>query len=157
MSNWTPMPPKYGPPIPQGLDSFIPFKGYWPWAQPAVKTIPSGYNLQVILVNPDPAATVWQMTIFDNKYTQTLAVQNLKVTDPALFNVPSNWAMPLKISIAVFKDTVPNVSTTVTQVLGVQSYQTTNPFTGQPDPTYKAVFVSTLGNLTFNCATLNFQ
>ena len=98
MSNWTPMPPKYGPPIPQGLDSFIPFKGYWPWAQPAVKTIPSGYNLQVILVNPDPAATVWQMTIFDNKYTQTLAVQNLKVTDPALFNVPSNWAMPLKIA-----------------------------------------------------------
>ena len=35
-----PMPPEEGPPLPEGLSSYLPFKGYWPWYKP-MKTLVS--------------------------------------------------------------------------------------------------------------------
>ena len=119
--------------------------------------LPAGDNLGITLTNVDPAATVWEMSIFDHDYTHILqtAGQDIPITTPALFNVPTDWTMPLKISISVFKPT-PGAGS-LTQILGVQSYRTTNPFTQQPDPTYSPIFISTLGNITFNCGTKNFE
>jgi hypothetical protein len=119
---------------------------------------PGGNNLKVTLTGLDPAATVWEMTIFDHDYTAMLQTpgQDIPVTTPASFNVPTIWTMPLKIMIAVFKPT-PGDPSSLTQILDVQSYNTTNPFTGQPDPTYSPIFISTIGNITFNCGTKIFE
>ena len=118
---------------------------------------PGGNNLKVTLTGLDPAATVWEMTIFDHDYTAMLQTpgQDIPVTTPASFNVPTTWSMPLKIMIAVFKPT-PGANS-LTQILDIQSYNTTNPFNGQPDPTYSPIFISSLGNKTFNCGTKIFE
>ena len=118
---------------------------------------PGGNNLKVTLTGLDPAATVWEMTIFDHDFSQMLrtAGQDIPVTTSASFNVPTTWSMPLKIMIAVFKPT-PGANS-LTQILDIQSYNTTNPFTGQADPTYSPIFISSLGNITFNCGTKIFE
>ena len=121
--------------------------------------LPSGDNLGITLINYDPLATVWEMAIFDNNYTQMLSTpgQDIPVTDSAFFNVPATWAMPLKFWIYVFKDTVPGVPTTLTQIFGLQSYQPTNPLTGQPDPTYSPIYITSMGSWTFDVAGKQFK
>lgn len=122
-------------------------------------TLPAGDNLGVTLINFDPLATVWELTIFDYDYTQILSTagQDIPVTSSAFFNVPTTWKLPLKLSLNVYKDTVPGVSTTLTQIFGVQSYNTTNPFTGQPDPTYSPIYITSLGSFTFDVTASQFQ
>ena len=126
---------------------------------PPVVTPPAGDNLGVTLINFDPLATVWELTIFDYDYTQILSTAggDIPVTSSAFFNVPTTWKLPLKLSLNVYKDTVPGVSTTLTQIFGVQSYNTTNPFTGQPDPTYSPIYITSLGSFTFDVTASQFQ
>jgi hypothetical protein len=122
-------------------------------------TLPAGDNLGITLINYDPLATVWEMEIFPNDYSSILSTpgQDVPITTSAAFNVPASWLMPLKISLNVYKDTVPGVSTTLTQIYGVQSYRATNTFTGQPDPTYSPIYITSLGSWTFDVNAGKFQ
>ena len=123
-------------------------------------TPPAGQgNLVISLSNVNPLATVWEIMLFDHTYTKILSTpaNGLPVNQAAAFDIPADWQMPLKFNIAVFKDTVPGVATGLTQIVGVQDYNATQYFTGQPDPTYKPIFINALGNVVFNCSTLNFS
>ena len=111
-----------------------------------------GANLKVTLTGLDPAATVWEMTIFDNLYTHTLNTgsNSIPVTQSAQFTVPADWELPLKVVISVYKDTVPGVASPETQIVDVQSYNTAA-------SDYAPIFINALGNITFNCGTKNFE
>ena len=128
-------------------------------AKAAKGATPPAGNLVISLSNVNPLATVWEIMLFDHTYTKILSTpaNGLPVNQAAAFDIPADWQMPLKFNIAVFKDTVPGVATGLTQIVGVQDYNATQYFTGQPDPTYKPIFINTLGNVVFNCSTLNFS
>lgn len=110
----------------------------------AANTTPPGTNLVVSLSNLDPLAKVWELMIFNKSYTKmlTTAPNGIPVTESAAFEVPADWDMPLKISLAVFKYTVPGVPTTLTQIMGVQSFDSNR-------AGYSPIFITALGNVVF--------
>ena len=119
-------------------------------------SLPTGYNFGLTLSNYDPAATVWFITIFDNAYTMTMNLQNIPIKGQALFNVPLDWKMPLKFMLGAYKPT-PGNSSAETQVVDVQDINPTNIFTGTAEPDYYAIFITKIGAVNFNCATLTFE
>lgn len=118
--------------------------------------LPPGYNLGVSLIHLESDATIWELNVISNDMKGNLGTNYIPVTQAAVFKIPSTWVLPLKIMLTVYKDTFPNDPSALTQILYVQSYNTIDYFTGQPDPTYKPIFIASLGNLSFDATSLQF-
>jgi hypothetical protein len=117
--------------------------------------LPPGYNLGVTLANYGPSATQWEMMVIDNTVSSMLSQLALPVAQRAVFNIPQTWAMPLRISINIYKPTTWEGQPVLTQIFGVQSYREID-ITGNPDPTYQPIFVTDLGNLAFDVDAMTF-
>jgi len=128
-------------------------------------TIPiTGVN--VTLKNPPSGATLWQLRLCD--WDISVAINQIggtvlnDVAVPITFEVPSGVKFPLRlISLQVSKWNADK--TAIIVLYEIQSIHAnlydfdTGTYTGPPDPSYRAVFVPSLGSYNYNVATQQFE
>lgn len=113
--------------------------------------------IRVALSNIPPEADIWMLTIFNWEWTEYRVRRDLPASFPELemaefLDVPAGWTFPLKVDLVVYR----YLNGSLGQVYRVQSYREINPFTGEPDPDYKEVYIPSFGNFVFDFNTETF-
>lgn len=120
--------------------------------------------LGIRIANPPAGGTMWSIRLTDWDKTTLIdfvgknGVDRLDIAEAAVFEIPYGLQFPLLVadlSIKKWKDDIEGG--TIQYVYSVQSYRPTNPFTDEPDPTYRDISIPGIGSYHYNVASETFE
>lgn len=127
-------------------------------------------NLTVVIKNPPPDATLWDLALCDWNITTLMnflgrgsgIAAYLDIAKEASFEVPEGVAFPLRI-VRLTIDKWNADKTALIELYYIQSYHPylwdfdKGQWSNIPDPTYREVFIPQLGSYYYNVATEQFE
>lgn len=108
-------------------------------------------QVTVYLKNPPSGANKWQMLVIDWDFTKSISwgvLAHDNIGEPAIFDIPPGWKLPLKVSIGIYEEWQENGEWHARQLYRVQSYH--------PNEDYRELFLR-YGDYYFNVATEQFE
>ncbi len=123
-------------------------------------------TVAISLKNPPSGANKWQMMVVDWDIAYGLswgATARDNLAEIAIFDIPIEWSFPLRVIIGIFYQWQEAGEWHSRQLYSVESLHEylwdwkTGEYTGDPDPSYREIFIPDYGSYYYNVATEKFE
>lgn len=117
-------------------------------------------EVTVNLKNPPTEANKWQISVMDWDITKRLSwgvIDHGNIGGTATFEIPEGWIFPLRVDLGIYQEWQENEEWHARELYRVQSFRSTDPFTGEPARDYKEIFIPAHGSYYFNFTTKRFD